>query len=284
MPRIIPFFFILALFLSCSSKSAEGDKSSLESSTTDVPDMVKLASLETPDGFLFSIYPWRYTNVLRPGDSLELVFQCYNKSSQPIDGAKVFRESLLVLHYPDQTVVQSDEEFLGIWQKAGTIEPGASYGPPVDIAKLFAMKELGEYSAEWEVGGYELVYPLMVMEGTDYFLYRLKNDTCYNDWGLHMYGEDGVYSSKCLAGEAIALGTAIVPGLQVFLGDTREAFIEGSEDATIASMYAWRVCDFAAIMLIEILKQEPGGIRSMDPAVRDKRIEELNQWLSENEK
>jgi hypothetical protein len=282
MSRIIPLFLMLALFLSCSSKSAEGDKSSVESKNTDVPDMVKLASLDTPEGILFSIYPWRYTNALRPGDSLELVFQCYNKSSQPVDGAKIFRESLLVLHYPDKTVVQSDEEFLGIWQKAGTIEPGASYGPPVDIAKLFAMKELGEYSAEWEVGEYELVYPLKVMEGTDYFLYRLKNDTCYNDWSLHMYGEDGIYSSKSLAGEAIALGNAMVPGLQGFLGDTREAFVEGSEDATIASMYGWRVCDFAAIMLIEILKQEPGGIRSTDTMMRDKRITELEQWLSEN--
>jgi hypothetical protein len=283
MSRTIPFLLILALFLSCSSKSAESDKSALTSSSADIPEMVKLSSMEGPQGLVYSIYPWRYTNALRPGESLELVFQCFNKSDQPIDGAKIFGESVLILHYPNQTTVQSDQEMLGIWGKARTIEPGASYGPPVDIAKLFGMKELGEYSAEWEVGGYELVYPLKVMEGTDYFLYRLKNDTCYNDWGLHMYGEDGLFSSKSLAGDAVALGDVIVPGLREFLGDTRDAFIEGSEDATIASMYGWRVCDFAAIILIEILKQEPGDIRSMEVTVRDERIAELKQWLSKSQ-
>jgi hypothetical protein len=71
----------------------------------------------------------------------------------------------------------------------------------------------------------------------------------------------------------------MVPGLVGFLGGTREGFIEGSEDATIGSMYAWRVCDYAAIMLVEILGQDPSGLRSMDAGVRDKRIAELINWL-----
>jgi hypothetical protein len=239
------------------------------------------ASYETPGGVNYSIYEWRYTNAIRPGGELELYFQCYNKSAEPVDGPTVFGESGLSLVRPDGSTVEPKVNPLGIWDGPADIVPGSSYGVLIIITDLFDFNELSDYAVRWDVAGGTAEYLVKVMDGPEYYLYRLGNDVCYNGWGIHIFGEDG-YLGSGLAREAVALGDTMVAGLVGFLSDTREGFIEGSEDATIASIYGWRVCDYAAIMLVEILGQDPGGLTSMDPAVRDERIEELKTWWAEH--
>jgi hypothetical protein len=261
-----------ALVIACSSYGAGGNTDNNEVNT------MEFGYYTTPDGVNYSISEWRYTNAIRPGGELELYFQCYNKSDVPVDGPTVFGESGLSLVYSDGSTIEPVVNPLGIWDGPADILPGKSRGMLIIITDLFDFNGLGDYIVRWDVAGGTVGYGIKVMDGPAYYLYRLENDNCYNEWGIHMYGEDG-YLASGLAREAVALGDAMVPGLVGFLGGTREGFIEGSEDATIGSMYAWRVCDYAAIMLVEILGQDPSGLRSMDAGVRDKRIAELINWL-----
>jgi hypothetical protein len=266
----------LALVVVCSSYGAGGNTSAHEVNTTDS------GYYTTPDGAVYSIYEWRYTNAIRPGDELELCFQCYNLSNDPVDGPAVFGESTLSSVRPDGSTVEPEVNPLGIWDGPAYIQPGNSFSFQIIMTDLFDFTGFGDYVVRWDVAGGTVDYGIKVMDGPAYYLYRLENDNCYNDWGIHIYGEDG-YLGSGLAREAVALGDPLVPGLFGLLGDTREGFIEGSEDATIESMYAWRVRDYAAIMLVEILGRDPGGLTSMDPAARDERIEELETWWAEHE-
>ncbi|MCP4229894.1 MAG: hypothetical protein GY771_07060 [bacterium] len=235
----------------------------------------------TDDGVRYSIYLWRYSNAIKPDEELEIVFQCYNTSDAPLDGPAVFGESKLSLERSDGTVVEAEANPLGVWRTSPIIEPGKSYGPPIDISQIFELTELGDYVVRWDVAGGTAEFPIRIMEGPDYYIYRLGNDGCYNGWGIHIYGMDGHLASG-LARETIALGDVMVPLLAKFLADDRGGFIEGSEDATIGSMFAGRVGDYAAIMIIEITGQDPGDIRSQKPTERDVRIDELKQWWEEN--
>jgi hypothetical protein len=267
---------LLALVIACSSYGAGGNTDTNEENTMDS------GYYTTPDGVVYSIYEWRYTNAIRPGGELELCFQCYNLSADPVDGPTVFGESTLSLVRPDGLTVEPEVNPLGIWDGPAYIEPGNSFSFRIIITDLFDFTGLGDYVVRWDVAGGTVEYPVKVTDGPEYYLYRLENDNCYNEWGIHIYGEDGHLGSG-LAREAVSLGDALVPGLFGLLDDTREGFIEGSEDATIASMYAWRVCDYAAIMLIEILGQDPGDLTSMNLAVRDERLKELKTWWAKHE-
>jgi len=234
----------------------------------------------TAEGVTYSITLWRYSSATRPGGELELTFQCYNRSAEGVDGPAVFADSTIYVVRPDGTLTKADPNPMGIWDGPGEIVPGSSHSVIIDVARLFGLDELGEYAVKWEVAGGAAEFPVRVMDGPPYYLYRLDTDACYNAWGLHIYGEDGHIASG-LGREAVALGDAMVPGLAARLDDRREGFIEGSEDATIASIYGWRVCDYAAIMLVEILGEDAGDLRSEDPAARDRRIEELKARLGE---
>jgi hypothetical protein len=274
--RYILFTVLLALVIACSSCGAGGN------ADTDDVSAGEPVSYTTPDGVVYSIYEWRYTDAVRPGGELELSFQCYNLSADRVDGPTVFGESTMSLVRPGGLTVEPGFNPLGIWDGPSYIQPGNSFSFQLIITDLFDFTDLGDYVVRWDVAGGTVEYPVKVMDGPAYYLYRLENDNCYNDWGIHMYGEDG-YLGSGLAREAVALGGAMVPGLVGFLDDTGEGFIEGSEDATIEFMYAWRVRDYAGIMLVEILGQDPGGLTSMDPAARDERIEELETWWAEHE-
>lgn len=264
---------LLALVIACSSYGTGENADNNEVNTMDS------GYYTTPDGVVYSIYEWRYTNAIRPGDELELCFQCYNKSRETLYGLSLFNGDSLSVRCSDGTVAYPEFNpfSLGLSVPAIYITPGRSTGRRIDVVQVFDFGELGDYVVRWNVAGGTVEYPVKVMDGPEYYLYRLGDDECYNEWGIHIYAEDGHLASG-LAREAVALGDAMVPGLVGFLGDTREGFIEGSEDATIASMYAWRVCDYAAIMLVEILGQDPGGLTSMDPAARDERFKELETW------
>jgi len=261
---------LLTAVVGCPSHTADGD---------DV--YTKPEYYKTPDGVNYSIYPWRYTNAIRPGGELKLCFQCYNKSESAVAGPAVFRDSTLSLAFPDGSTAEPAVNPFGTYDGPADIVPGGSHGVHIIVTDLFDFDELGDYVVRWGVAGGTPEYTVKVMDGPEYYLYRLKNDACYNEWGIHLYGEDG-YLGTGLAREAVALGATMVPCLVALLDDTREGFIEGSEDATIASMYAWRVRDCAAIMLVEILGQDPGALRSMDPAARDQRVDELKTWWGEH--
>lgn len=268
--RIIAFAGAVALCGAACGTKAEAPAASAEEGR----------AYETADGVAYSIMLWRYSNATRPGGDLELMFHCYNRSPESVDGMKVFGDSTVSVTRPDGTSTAADPNPMGIWDGPAEIAPGSSHGVIIDVARLFGLDELGEYTVTWEVAGGEARFPVRVMDGPPYYLYRLDTDTCYNAWGLHLYGLDG-YMGSGLGREAVALGEAMVPGLAARLDDRREGFIEGSEDATIASMYGWRVCDYAAIMLVEILGEDAGDLRSEDPAARDRRIAALKAGLGE---
>ncbi len=264
MVRAIMILTLLIGTIGCNSENVGEDMVGDSRSECDPAEGVGPKDYITDDDVRFSIYLWRYSNAIKPGEELELVFQCYNTSDAPLDGPAVFGESRLSLRRPDGTVVEAEANPLGIWRTTPIIEAGKSYGPPIDISQVFELTELGDYVLRWDVAGGTAEFPVRILDGPDYYVYRLGNDECYNGWGIHIYGMDGHLASG-LARETVALGDVMVPRLVNFLDDDREGFIEGSEDATIGSMYAWRVCDYAAIMIIEITGQEPGDIRSQEP-------------------
>lgn len=74
------------------------------------------------------------------------------------------------------------------------------------------------------------------------------------------------------AGKAlIEEGPSVQSALAGLLDDKREALVWGSEGATEASKYRYRVCDYAWALLNEI-RRTPVPI-PQDPAERDRLIE-----------
>ena len=226
----------------------------------------------------YYVNPTGYTDACFPGDALEMSFRCYNAGTADLDGPAVYAASLVTLIDADGGVIEPEVQPLGLWDGPSVIPPGGTFSSTVNVAALFGGPPLGDYVVRWEVDGGEVRHPFVVREGAAYYLYRLANDTCYNAWGLHCYGEDGRMHSG-LGRDALAAGADLTAGLVELLDDTREAPIEGSEDATIADYYGWRVCDFAAILLVEgegLDGEEE--LRSVSPADRDKFIEELKLY------
>jgi hypothetical protein len=93
----------------------------------------------------------------------------------------------------------------------------------------------------------------------------LRTSKFFNSWGLpHVAWEE---AGKALIEEGRGVESALV-GL---LDDKREARVWGSEGATEALKYRYRVCDYAWALLNEI-RGKPVPIPE-DPAERDKLIE-----------
>lgn len=93
----------------------------------------------------------------------------------------------------------------------------------------------------------------------------LRESKFFNTWGLpHVAWEE---AAKAIIDEGQAVESALV-GL---LDDKREARIWGSEGASEALRYRYRVCDYAWALLNQI-RGEPVPIPE-DPAERDKLIE-----------
>lgn len=93
----------------------------------------------------------------------------------------------------------------------------------------------------------------------------LRTSKFFNTWGLpHVAWEE--------AGKAIVEeGRGVEDGLVGLLDDKREARVWGSEGASEALRYRYRVCDYAWALLNEI-RGKPVPIPE-DPATRDKLIE-----------
>lgn len=93
----------------------------------------------------------------------------------------------------------------------------------------------------------------------------LKTSKFFNSWGLpHVAWEE---AGKALIEEGLGVERALL-GL---LDDKREARVWGSEGATEALKYRYRVCDYAWALLNEI-RSKPVPIPE-DPAERDRLIE-----------
>ncbi|UCH78897.1 MAG: hypothetical protein JSU81_02815 [Candidatus Coatesbacteria bacterium] len=239
-----------------------------------------VAAGETPEyrtaaDVRYYVDPVGYTDACLPGEALEMSFRCYNAGERDLAAPEVYGASRITLATASGDVLEPPTQPLGVYDGPAVIPPGGTFSSTVDVAALFGGPPLGEYVVQWEVDGGVVRHPLSVREGADYYLYRLANDLCHNAWGLHCYGEHGFMTSG-LGREALAAEVDLVHGLVELLDDEREAFIEGSEDATIADYYGWRVCDFAAILLVESEGlQGKEKLRSPSPAARDQIIEEL---------
>jgi hypothetical protein len=95
----------------------------------------------------------------------------------------------------------------------------------------------------------------------------LARNAFYNTWGL-----PGFQLSDT-AEALIALGKDALPALRPLLRDQREAPLSGSKDATTSRMYANRVCDYAWVLISEILGRPYEY--ALDPAARDQSIASL---------
>ena len=98
----------------------------------------------------------------------------------------------------------------------------------------------------------------------------LANCTLMNDWGyLAPEGCQDSVSAKAL----LALGDAALPYLEPQLDDMREAYLFGSEEATVSFDLGYRRADFAYRYSMLILGHNPAF--PGDPAERDKLIDAL---------
>jgi hypothetical protein len=241
------------------------------------PAAAKATVHATAAGVSYVVAPDGFTDAMRAGGELEVSFSCYNRGRDAIDGPTIYAESRILVATAGGKLVEPVTQPLGIWDGPSVIPAGGSFTSTVALGVLFPVLAPGDYVVRWEVDGGLATLPVKVLAEADYYLYRLQNDAAYNDWGMHVYGEDGTLGAG-LAREAVALGQPLVPGLAHLTNDQREAPIVGSEDATIGAMYGWRVCDIAGILLNEIWGQQAGALRSRDPAERDKRLEELQLY------
>jgi hypothetical protein len=243
------------------------------------PHAEELASDEN-----LSIQPWHWHSapVIEPGGTLWLGFTARNPTDQSVTADSFWGGALLTLTVPSGAVQTVGG--LSVLEAAGTVrdmEPGGVSTAVVDAGGLFDFTDTGPHVLRWDTPLGTMEYAIKVLDGLDYLLHRLESDVTYNEWGVYLYGEDGVFLYGSLAVRLVACGDDAIGGLVPFLDNEKECFIEGSEDATIGSMYAHRLKDYAAIMLAEIGGLDVPELRSMDPGEREAGIEKVESWLEE---
>jgi hypothetical protein len=94
----------------------------------------------------------------------------------------------------------------------------------------------------------------------------------FNAWGVPGYQLTDTSAAL------IATGRDGITALQPLLDDPREAPLSGSQDATTSAMYANRICDYAWVLISEILGRP--YVYAQDPAERDRQIAELRAVLN----
>ncbi|MCX7021216.1 MAG: hypothetical protein NTW26_02875 [bacterium] len=243
------------------------------------------ANTEPAGGGNLSISPWNWhsTPVIEPDGSLWLGFTATNPTDRTVTADSFWGGCLLTLTAPsDGTQTVGGLSVQGADGTVRDMEPAGTSTAVVDAGEIFDFTETGPHLLRWDSPLGTMEYVIRVLAGLDYLLYRLANDVTYNEWGLYLYGEDGIFLSGSLAERVTAGGDSAVGGLAAFLDDEKECFIEGSEEATLGSMYAHRVKDYAAIMLARILGVGVPELRSMDPAVRDAGIAKVRLLLEES--
>jgi len=244
------------------------------------------ANVEPTGSENISISPWNWHSipVVEPGGTLWLGFTATNPTVQIVTADSFWGGCLLTLTAPSGGVQTVGGP--AVLEAAGSVrdmEPGGMSTAVVDVGTLFDFTETGPHTLRWDTPLGTLDYTVEVHVGLDYLFHRLANDETYNEWGLYLYGTDGVFLSGSLADRVTAFGDRAKYGLIPYLNNEKECFIEGSEEATIGSMYNHRVKDYAAIMLAVILGAHVPELRSMDPAERDTGVENVRLLLTEGE-
>jgi hypothetical protein len=104
----------------------------------------------------------------------------------------------------------------------------------------------------------------------------LKKSVFYNSWGLPGYRFTATTDAL------IALGEEAIRALKPLLSDCRTAPLSGSEDATTSTIYGNRLCDYAWVLISEIMGRP--YLYSRNLAERDRAIGALRQELQGNNK
>ena len=238
--------------------------------------------LVSDEDLTISPWHWHSAPVIETDGSLWLGFTAVNPTPETVTGEDFWENSLLALtSLSGRTQTVPGTRMLEAGEYIDDMEPGAGDTAVVRIERLFVFTETGSHVLRWETPFGVMDYVVEVLDDLGYLYYRLENDEVYNEWGVYIYGMDGRFLSGSLAERVVANGEDAVEGLVPFLDDEKECFIEGSEEATIGSMYAHRLKDYAAIMLAEIGGLDVPELRSMDPAERETGIAEVKSWLEE---
>jgi hypothetical protein len=220
--------------------------------------------------------------VLSPVDGLSIRLQFHNTGAEELPAAIVWGTAPLILETPDHSEIRlSGAQLLELSEHPAVVEAGHWGAAVIELGELFDLEPRGRYRLEWrnDYGADRLAFE--VLTERDYLLQRLRADTTHNHWMLYLYGEDGLVYADSLAGRLAGYGRSVVAELDLLLDDETTVFIQGSEEATLGSMYAHRVCDYAAFILADILELRLEELRSMDPQERDEGIERLRRELED---
>lgn len=220
--------------------------------------------------------------VLSPVDGLSIRLQFHNTGAEELPAEVVWGTAPLILETPDHTEIRlSGAELLEPAEHPAVVEAGHWGAAVIELGELFDLEPLGRYRLEWrnDYGADRLASEVLTERA--YLLQRLRADVTHNHWMLYLYGEDGLVYTDSLAGRLAGYGRAVVAELALLLDDETAVFIEGSEEATLGSMYAHRVCDYAAVILADILGLRLAELRSMDPEERDAGLERLRRELED---
>ncbi|MCA9565172.1 MAG: hypothetical protein KC561_16860, partial [Myxococcales bacterium] len=162
---------------------------------------------------------------------------------------------------------------------ADQLAPNRATTAVTDLGQAFSITDQGTYQLTWSTPLGACSSEVQVTSGLDYLIRRLEADQAYNEWGIYMYGMDGVLQRGSLAQRVVEYGEAAIPALVGYLDDPTAMLIEGSEDATIGSMYGHRRQDYAAILIAQIAHLDVPDLRAQDPETRDSGIAVVRAWL-----
>jgi hypothetical protein len=181
----------------------------------------------------------------------------------------ILEEQLLDLGYTELFLRLSDEHLLAIWEP-----PNA----PAQLAQLVlddsASDEARFLAAEILFRKQENFPPQDSKErlGRLYAI-ALQNAQSGNLWGLPGYLD------SLPAEHYVSLGESALATLMPLLDDEREVLYEGSREATYGNSYRYRVKDFAAFYISQIL-DIPYEVH-VEPTERDAEIEPLRSDMPE---
>ncbi len=276
------FLTLLLLTVGCN-----GEESSL---TEEFPPSEEItAELSLANDFApnhrISTWNWTQSPVVSLADpELYLGFTFTNNTDEVIGASELWGESRLTLNFfgsPDYLLDVPLMDMMDDGEISDGLTPGETETMVGELGWLAEFKEPGLYHLGWETPFGQSTFGIVALPEDEYLLYRLDSDPAHNSWGLYMYGMDGVVMDG-LGRRMIDLDEAVLPDLMERLDDESECFIEGSEEATIGSMYAHRVCDYAAIMITRIARLEVPELRELTAEVRQPGLETVREWCAEN--
>jgi len=276
--------FLTLLLLTVGCNGEQPPPTEQFPTTAEITTELSLANDFAPNHRI-STWNWTQSPVISLEDSeLYLGFSFTNNTDEAIGANELWGESRLTLNFfgsPDYLLDVPLLEMMDDGEISDGLAPGEVDTMVGNLALVATFEEKGLYHLGWETPFGYSVFGIVALPENEYLLYRLDSDPAYNNWGLYMYGMDGVVMNG-LGRRTIDLGEAVLPALSERLDDETECFIEGSEEATIGSMYAHRVCDYAAIMIARIARLEVPELRELTAEDRQPGIETVLEWCAEN--